>query len=277
MIAKLVTWGEDRIAAIERQQEALDRYHIRGVLHNISFLNALMAHPRFREGRLSTNFIAEEYPEGFHPADVPREDPARAILVAALVHRKYMDRAAAISGQMPGHERQVHDDWVVVVKHERHHLHVRPQGLGYRIEYDARHFEVSTKWRIGQPIFEAVIDGVPFAFQVERAGIKYRLFHRGAEIDALVLAPHAAPLFALMPEKAPPDLSRFLLSPMPGLLIKVSVSEGQEIKAGEELAVIEAMKMENVLRAAADGVVGKVLAEVGASLKVDQAIIEFVG
>ncbi len=275
MIAKLVTWGKDRSEAIGQMQEALDRYHIRGVDHNISFLNALMAHPRFQAGRLSTNFIAEEYPEGFRPADVPREDPAHAIVVAALAHRRYMDRAACISGQVAGYERQVHDDWTVIVEGVTHHLHVRPQADGYTVLYDDREFAVSCNWRLGQPLFKAEIDGKPICFQVERDGIRYRLFHRGAEIDALVLAPDVCRLHGLMPEKAPPDLSRFLLSPMPGLLVKVSVSEGQEVKAGEELAVVEAMKMENVLRAQQDGVVSKIVADAGASLSVDQAIMEF--
>jgi propionyl-CoA carboxylase alpha chain len=275
MIAKLVTWGEDRNEAIIQMQEALDRYHIRGVLHNISFLNALMAHPRFQEGRLSTNFIAEEYPEGFRPADVPREDPAHAILVAALVHRRYMDRAAGISGQVAGYERQVHDDWTVLVEGVVHHVHVRPENGGYQMDYDDRQFRVECDWKLGQPLFKAEIDGKTIWFQVERDGIIYRLFHRGAEIDAMVLAPGIAHFQDLMPEKLPPDLSKFLISPMPGLLVKVSVSEGQEVKAGEELAVIEAMKMENVLRATQDGVVSKIVAEAGDSLSVDQAIMEF--
>ncbi len=275
MIAKLVTWGKDRNEAILHMQEALDRYHIRGVLHNISFLNALMAHPRFQEGRLSTNFIAEEYPEGFRPADVPREDPAHAILVAALVHRRYMDRAANISGQVAGYERQVHDDWTVLVEGVAHHVHVRPENGGYHVDYDDRQFAVQCDWQLGQPLFRVEIDDKTVWFQVERDGIRYRLFHRGAEIDALVLAPGIAHFQDLMPEKLPPDLSKFLLSPMPGLLVKVSVSEGQEVKAGEELAVIEAMKMENVLRAQQDGVVSKIVADAGASLSVDQAIMEF--
>jgi propionyl-CoA carboxylase alpha chain len=275
MIAKLVTYGIDRDEAITRMQVALDRYYIRGVQHNISFLNALMAHPRFREGRLTTNFIAEEYPEGFNEEHVPQEDPAKPIVVAAMIHRSYLDRAARISGQLHGYERQVQKEWAVICGGVTHQLTAKPTRTGYHVRYDGRDFSVTSNWVLGEPLFEGTINSEPVCFQVERNGAWYRLFRQGSRTDALVLTPRAAELHALMPEKQAPDLSRFLLSPMPGLLLKVSVEEGQEVKAGEELAVIEAMKMENVLRAAQDAVVAKVQARAGDSLMVDQAILEF--
>ncbi|MEW7983289.1 MAG: acetyl/propionyl/methylcrotonyl-CoA carboxylase subunit alpha [gamma proteobacterium symbiont of Phacoides pectinatus] len=275
MIAKLVTYGADRGEAIRRMQRALDEYYIRGVQHNISFLNALMVHPRFIEGRLTTNFIAEEYPDGFNAGMVPQEDPAKPIVVAAMIHRHYMDRAAHLSGQLQGYGRKVGEEWAVVIERRIHAVRVRPTQNGYHVHYDGRDYSVVTDWALGQPLFEGSINGETLCFQVERQGLRYSLYHRGARIDALVMTPRAAELNDLMPEKAAPDLSRFLLSPMPGLLVKVSVSEGQEVKAGEELAVIEAMKMENVLRAERDGVVARVAAGVGDSLMVDQTIIEF--
>jgi propionyl-CoA carboxylase alpha chain len=275
MIAKLITWGEDRDQAIRRMQHALDQYYIRGVQHNISFLNALMVHPRFMEGRLTTNFIAEEYPDGFNAEMVPQEDPAKAVAVAAVVHRRYLNRAAHISGQLPGHERHVGDTWTVVIGGERHDVAMTSTPGGYSLAIGGAEYRVTSNWRLGQPLFEGTINGEPVCFQVERSGPWYRLFHRGAETTLMVLTPALAELHAHMPEKEAPDLSKFLLSPMPGLLLKLSVTEGQEVKAGEELAVVEAMKMENVLRAEQDAVVSKLCAEPGDSLMVDQVIIEF--
>jgi len=275
MIAKLITYGADRNEAITRMQDALDAYCIRGVQHNISFLNALMVHPRFIEGRLTTNFIAEEFPDGFDASYVPHDDPSKVVVIAAIVHRQYMDRAARISGQLRGHERRVHDDWAVIINGEQHPVHVVSANGAFQVQYAGNSYEVSTDWQLGQLLLHATINGQSVCFQVERKGAWLRLFHRGNQTDALVLAPRAAELHALMPIKEAPDLSKFLLSPMPGLLVKVSVSEGQEVKAGEELAVIEAMKMENVLRAEQDATVSQIKAAVGDSLQVDQVIIEF--
>jgi len=275
MIAKLITHGKDREEAVLRMQLALNEYYIRGVRHNISFLNAVMAHPRFRAGRLTTNFIAEEFPDGFHAEDVPQDNPAISIVVAVVVHRCFRDRAAHLSGQLPGHELVVGDDWVVIVDGLSYPVHAVPADAGYLLQHDGKEYRVSTDWRPGLPLFRAEINGESVCFQIERQGIWYHLFFHGAEIRALVLAPRAAEFQALMPEKKAPDLSRFVRSPMPGLLVKVSVREGQKVVAGEELAVIEAMKMENVLRAEQDAVVARLLAEPGASLSVDQSIIEF--
>ncbi len=275
MIAKLITHGRDRAEALARMQDALDAYYIEGVRHNISFLNALISHPRFQQGRLTTNFIAEEYPDGFRAEDVPQVDPAKPVLAAAVIHRHYMDRAACISGQMPGHERLVNDDWVVLAEGVQHPVRVVPEGGGYRLEYRGRNHHLESDWRPGQHLFRCTLDGESLCFQLQRHGLWYHLFHRGAETRALVLTPRAAELYALMPEKEAPDLSRFLLSPMPGLLVKISVQEGQPVKAGEELAVIEAMKMENVLRAEQDAVVAAIKAAPGDSLSVDQVILEF--
>ena len=275
MIAKLVTYGKDREEALDHMSEALDAYYIRGVSHNISFLNALIAHPRFREGRLTTNFIAEEYPDGFHAADVPQDDPALAVVVAGALNTRLMDRAAQVSGQVPSHERQVPSDWVAVINRDETPFSVKPVGGGYKITIEGNEYEILTDWLPGQPLVEATINGQAVIFQQDKAGAGIRLFRRGAQIDVTVCTPRAAELYRHMLEKVPPDLSKFLLSPMPGLLVKLVASEGDEIKAGEELAVVEAMKMENSLRAENDVVIKKVMAGEGDSLVVDQPILEF--
>jgi propionyl-CoA carboxylase alpha chain len=275
MIAKLITYGATRDRAISHMRDALNKFFIRGVQHNISFLAALMVHTRFMTGRISTNMIAEEYPNGFHATDVPHDDPALLLSVAAFIHRRYMDRAAQTSGQLKGHERKVNNDWVVLMNGRQHPVHVDPAPGGYDVVYMDETYQVRSEWQFGYPLFKGTLNGTDICIQVERRDMIYRLFHWGSQADVMVLSQRLADLQALMPEKAPPDLSKFLLSPMPGLLTKVAVQVGQEVKGGEELAVIEAMKMENVLRADQDAKVSKIMAAPGDSLAVDQAIIEF--
>ena len=275
MIAKLITYGKDRIEAIERMGDALDAYCIRGVSHNISFLNALITHPRFVEGRLSTGFIAEEYPDGFHATDVRYDDPLLPVTVAAAVHQRYGARATRMSGQLPGHEYAIGNEWTVIIAREHWEVAVLETEGALEVAHHDRSYRVVTTWDIGDPLFCATVDGKSVCFQVDVVGAAYRLFHRGSQIDALVLTQHAAALNRHMIEKHPPDLSKFLLSPMPGLLIRLAVKTGDEVKAGEELAVVEAMKMENSLRAHEDVVIAKTLAAQGESLVVDQPILEF--
>jgi propionyl-CoA carboxylase alpha chain len=275
MIAKLVTWGEDRDQAISRMTEALDAYYIRGVNHNISFLNALISHPRFRAGELTTNFIAEEYPDGFRAADVPQTDPIVPVAITAAVHRVLVERAASISGRVRRFDHRVGDEWVVLANKEAYPVTITSVAHGYEVAHDGALYRVILDWRPGQRIVNAEVNGRPVRVQLDRTGTGYRLFHQGSEISALVLNPRGAELGAHMIVKVPPDISRFLLSQMPGLLVRLSVKEGQEAKAGEELAVVEAMKMENSLRALEDVTVAKVLVEEGESLVVDQPILEF--
>jgi len=275
MIAKLITHGADRDQAIARMREALDAFVIRGISSNIPFQAALMQHPRFVSGNFNTGFIAEEYPKGFDSSMVPHDDPALFVAVAAAMHRAYQDRAAQISGQMPGHERVVKDDYIVIRGEERSPVTVVPAAEGYAVSHRGETYALRTEWKFGELLFAGTLNGKPFTMQVERSGMKYRLSHAGSQAVCMVMSVSAAALQALMPVKLPPDLSKFLLSPMPGLLREIAVSEGQEVKAGEKLAVIEAMKMENVLKAEQDGKVRKVVASPGASLAVDEVIIEF--
>jgi len=282
MIAKLITYGKDRKEATDRMVDALDAYCIRGVNHNISFLNALMVHPRFVAGNLTTNFIAEEYPEGFNSDLVPQDDPAICVVVAAAINKKYQDRCAMISGQLPGHEYNPAPDWVVIMDNgEAQYQVVVNQSIAdsgdetMTVELDGMHYQIETNWAFGNPLFKAEINGKPVCIQIDVVGSSLRMVHRGAQKEALVVTARAAELSQHMLVKEAPDMSKYLLSPMPGLLVKLAVQEGDTVKEGEELAVVEAMKMENSLRAVADGVVAKISADVGDSLVVDQTIIEF--
>lgn len=275
MIAKLIVHGSTREQAISRMRDALNAFVIRGISSNIPFQAALMQHPRFQSGIFDTSFIAKEYPNGFDASMVPHDDPALLISVAAYVHRSYIDRAAKVSGQLPGHERQVGDEWVVIRNNERFPVVAKPIEGGYLVEYNGEKYELLSSWRLGQSLFNGTCNGEPFTLQVERHRMTYQLFHWGTRADMMVMSARAAELLAMMPEKQAPDLSKFLLSPMPGLLREVAVAVGQEVKAGEKLAVIEAMKMENILKADQDCKVKKISAAAGESLSVDQVIIEF--
>ena len=275
LIAKAVTWGESRAAAAAAMGAALDGFEIRGVDHNISFLGAVMAHPRFLEGRLSTDFIAEEFPDGFNGAAPGRAEAVRLAAVAAVIHRRVVGREAAISGQLAGHEAVPGTVWVVRADTEDYPVVLRELGSEFEATVEGGAHRIESDWRPGATLFEGTLDGASLRVQVDRVGPGYTLFHGGVEFGALVLTPRAGALAALMPVKAPPDTSKFLLSPMPGLLLSVAVQKGQEVKAGEELAVVEAMKMENVLRAARDGTVAALHAGPGDSLAADQAILEF--
>jgi propionyl-CoA carboxylase alpha chain len=287
MIAKLIVHGTDRNDAIAKMREALNGFVIRGISSNIPFQAALLAHPKFVAGDFNTGFIAEHYGKGFSAADVPHDDPGFLVALAAYVQRRVLGRAAGISGQLPGHGVQVGEQFVVVAlgaggQHQRHPVEVtdfQAQSGSSSLQVGAKRYEICSNWHLGGPRIRGTVNGQPFHAQVERGTprnpLAIRVIHNGTQLDALVLSPRAAELHALMPFKAPPDMSRYVLSPMPGLLVEVAVQPGQKVQAGERVAVIEAMKMENVLFAAADGVVGKVLAAKGESLTVDQPIVEF--
>ncbi len=275
MIAKLIVHGATREQAIARMRDALNAFVIRGVSSNIAFQSALMKNPRFVAGNFDTGLIAAEYPKGFNAADVVHDAPAMLVCVAAAVHRQYLMRAATIDGQMPGHEYQPGDDFVVLLGAAQHGVKVTKAEGGWDVVFAGHTHKLRSDWQFGQYLYQGTFDGEPFCMQVERHGLRYRLFHWGTQADVLVETSRVAELHALMPHKAPPDTSKFLLSPMPGLLTQIAVSPGQEVKAGEVLAKIEAMKMENVLKAERDCAVEKLLAAPGESLAVDQAIIAF--
>jgi propionyl-CoA carboxylase alpha chain len=287
MIAKLIVHGRDRADAIAKMREALNAFVIRGISSNIPFQAALLAHPKFAAGDFNTGFIAEHYGKGFSATDVTHDDPMFLVALAAFVRRKARERSSGISGQLPGHGVKHAPDLVVVVlgaggDNKHHAVHVQefePVSGKADVVIDGRHFAIQSTSKLGEILMVGTCNGKPFSAQIERSGSKnplgIRVAHNGAQIETLVLLPRAAELFKLMLHKAPPDLSKFLLSPMPGLLSAVSVQPGQKVLAGERLAVIEAMKMENILTATQDGTVGELLAKQGESLAVDQPIMSF--
>jgi len=287
MIAKLIVHGQDRNDAIEKMRAALNGFVIRGISSNIPFQAALLAHPKFVAGQFNTGFIAEHYGKGFAAEDVPHDDPLFLVALAAYMNRRYRARASGISGQLTGHEVQVGAQFTVVVlgaqgnniHHEVTVTDYEPESRSSAVTIGNTTYRISSTAGLGDIRVQGQCNGKGFTAQVERGTAKnplaLRISHNGTQIDALVLSPLGARLHQLMPFKAPPDLSKFLLSPMPGLLVDVAVQPGQKVQAGEKLAVIEAMKMENILFAAQDGVVGKIVAGKGESLAVDQVILEF--
>ena len=275
LIAKLITHAPTRDEAISRMRDALNAFVIRGVSTNIAFQSALMRRPRFVNGEFTTAFIADEFPEGFKTTDVAPEDPAFLVAIVAAVHRGYRDRAAGIQGQIAGHELEVGDDYVVVGADRDYMVHARSAAGGCDVCVGDATYAIRHAWRFGEILRRGTCNGQPFAVQIERPGLSYKVTHMGSALELTVLPPRASELLKRMPRKTPQDKSRFLLSPMPGLLAEVAVSSGQQVKAGERLVVIEAMKMQNVILAERDGVVAAVLVEEGASLAVDQPLLSF--
>jgi propionyl-CoA carboxylase alpha chain len=281
MIAKLIVHGVDRLDAISKMREALNGFVIRGVSSNIPFQAALLAHPKFIAGDFNTGFIAEHYGKGFRAEDVHHDDPDFLVALAAAAYRRYRERAAGISGQLAGHGVRIGTAFVVVVKGEsgahRHvPVHIVVEGPNTVTVSVAGHgYAISADWSFAGIRGTGSCNGRSFTAQVERHGLWYRAEHNGLRIEAMVMSARASELLRVMPFKAPADMSKFLLSPMPGLLVDVAVKPGQAVQAGERLAVIEAMKMENILTASQDGVVKDVLASKGESLAVDQPIIAF--
>ncbi|MBA3666406.1 MAG: acetyl/propionyl/methylcrotonyl-CoA carboxylase subunit alpha [Sphingomonas sp.] len=275
MIAKLITWAPTREAAIDAQVEALDSFQIDGVSDNIDFLSALMQHPRFRAGELTTGFIAEEYPDGFHGAPASDELVADLAAIAALVAATHETRAALIDGQLGG-PIYPDGDYVVRVSGDEFAVAVEPYDGGLLVSVDGEEeIDLIADYAPGQKLLVADLDGRKRIVQVARDGRGWRLTTRGAAHKVEVMAPHIADLTRHMIEKIPPDLSRFLLAPMPGLLTRLEVKPGDKVEAGQPIAVVEAMKMENILRAVKPATVKATPAKAGDSLAVDQVIVEF--
>jgi propionyl-CoA carboxylase alpha chain len=275
MIAKLVTYGANRDEAIDKQIAALDGFRIDGIGHNVDFLSALMQHPRFRAGELTTGFIAEEYPEGFLGAEPDDELIRDLVVIAGLVADETDRRACAISGQL-GSPVAPPERRVVRLAGEEHRVRFERFEGGILAHLDSGSpIEIVGKWEPGQLAFKGDIDGRSRIVQIARRGRQWRLTTRGASHLVDVLPAHIAELSAYMIEKVPPDLSKFLICPMPGLLTALHVGEGDHVETGQPLAVVEAMKMENILRAEKAGTVKRVAAQPGESLAVDAVILEF--
>ena len=278
MIAKLVTHAGDRITAIEAQANALDEFVIDGIRHNIPFLSSLMQHPRWRSGNISTAFIAEEYPDGFKPLTADGDVALRMAAVAAFVDNLGNDRKRQISGQMKVYKPVVFEDKrSVLLDKTRYDAHVDSGDGALLVRFDdvGIAHRLESDWTPGLPVWVGLIDGEKVAVQVRAILNGYEISHAGVTVEARVFTRREAELFGLMPEKKIPDTSRFLLCPMPGLVKNLYVQVGQEVKAGDPLAMVEAMKMENVLRAERDATVKALKAKEGDSLAVDAVIIEF--
>ena len=276
MIAKLCTWAPSRSAAIEQMRLALDRFEVEGIGHNLPFLSAVMDHPKFISGTITTAFIGEEYPEGFMGAQLHEPMLRQIAASCAAMHRVAEIRRAKISGRLDNHEHKVGDDWVVTLAGQRYQIKICADPQGSTIHFaDQSELRVTSDWTPGTALAELMVDRTPLVMKIAKISGGFHVRCRGADLKVHVRTPRQAELASKMPEKQPPDTSNLLLCPMPGLVVKVDVSEGQQVEEGQALCTVEAMKMENILRAERKGLVKKVHAGAGESLAVDDVIMEF--
>lgn len=283
MIAKLITHGTNREDAMNKMRSALNTFVIRGIHANIQFQSALLQHPRFISGNFNTGFIAEEFPKGFQASSVVPADPNRLPALATFVHRRYLERAKLLEGQLLGHEMKLTQEFVVIAGEDSYSSKIEHKNQGYQISVKAnqgksliKEYFLESSWVPGSIRLPYRLDGGSEACaQIERPGLGYQMIQDGVRFSCVVLSPFGAELQRRMPYKPPPDTSKLLLSPMPGLLTKLHVAKGDKVSAGQKLAVIEAMKMENTLSASQDGIVEEICVVEGSSLAVDQIIIQF--
>ena len=276
MIAKLCTWAPTRAEAIDEMRLALDTFEVEGIGHNLPFVGAVMDHPRFASGNITTAFIAEEYPEGFQGATLDDGLLKKVAAAAAAMNRVAEIRRTRISGTMGNHERRVGDDWVVTLQGQAFAVRIRADHEGSTVGFeDGSELRVESDWVPGQMLARLSVGKAELAVKVAKIPMGFRMRLRGADLKVHVQSPRQKELSGLMLEKLPPDTSKLLLCPMPGLIVKISVEEGQEVQEGQALATVEAMKMENILKAERRGVVKTIKAAAGSSLKVDEIIMEF--
>jgi propionyl-CoA carboxylase alpha chain len=276
MIAKLCTWAPTRGEAIERMRVALDSFEVEGIGHNLPFLSAVMDHPKFVSGDMTTAFIAEEYPDGFEGVTLAEPELRRIAAACSAMHRVAEIRRARVSGRMDNHERKVGSDWNVSLQGESYDVTIAADPEGSSVTFaDGKTLRVAGRWTPGQQLANMDVDGAPLVLKVGKVSGGFRIRTRGADLKVHVRTPRQAELARKMPEKLPPDTSKMLLCPMPGLVVKLNVAVGDEVQDGQSLCTIEAMKMENILRAERKGVVTKINASAGDSLAVDDVIMEF--
>ncbi|MCL4150657.1 UNVERIFIED_CONTAM: hypothetical protein GTU68_046423 [Idotea baltica] len=276
MIAKLCTWAPSRGEAIERMRVALDSFEVEGIGHNLPFLSAVMDHPKFVSGDMTTAFIAEEYPDGFEGVELPETELRRIAASCAAMHRIAEIRRTRVSGRMDNHERKVGKRWVVTLQDQQYDLKVKADREGATVKFaDGGQLRVASDWTPGDQLAVIEVDGEPLVLKVGKITQGFRVRTRGADLKVNVRRPRQAELAALMPEKVAPDTSKLLLCPMPGLVVNINVEVGDDVQEGQALCSIEAMKMENILRAEKKGVVSKINAGAGDSLAVDEVIMEF--
>ena len=275
MIAKLCTWAPTRAEAIEEMRVALDSFEVEGIGHNIPFLSAVYDHEKFTSGNMTTAFIEEEYPDGFDGVDLADGDVPRVAAACAAMHRVAEIRRTRVTGRMGNHERHVGADWVVSLQGDSHPVVIDADRDGANVAIGDAILRVESDWTPGQPLARVTIDGAPMVMKVGKVSGGFRIRYRGADLKVHVRSPRQAELAQLMPEKLPPDTSKMLLCPMPGLIVKVDVEVGDEVQEGQALCTVEAMKMENILRAEKKAKVTKINAGAGDSLSVDDVIMEF--
>ena len=276
MIAKLCTWAPDRAKAIEQMRIALDRFEVEGIGHNLPFLSAVMDHKKFISGKITTAFIAEEYSEGFNGVDLNDDEIKDLAACAAAMNRVAEIRRTKISGRMDNHERRVGDDWVVQIAGKVFLVNVLADTAGANVIFeDETSIRISGDWLPGKKLANMTAGDKNLVIKINKITGGFRMRTRGADLKVLVRTPRQAELSKHMQEKLPPDTSKMLLCPMPGLIVKIDVEIGQEVQEGQPLCTVEAMKMENILRAERKGVVAKINSSVGDSLAVDDIILEF--
>ncbi len=276
MIAKLCSWAPTRESAIEHMRGALDEFEVEGIGHNLPFLAAVMDHPVFIAGEMTTAFIEEQFPEGFEGVLLPEPTLRRIAASAAAMHRVAEIRRTRVSGRMDNHERYVGEDWVVTLQGQSYPVAIDAFAGGANVAFeDGVVMRVISDWTPGDSLARLEVDESPVVLKVGKISGGFRIRTRGADMKVHVRTPRQAELAALMPDKLPPDTSRFLLCPMPGLIVKVNVEVGDQVQEGQALCTVEAMKMENILRAEKKGIVSKVNAGTGDSLAVDDVILEF--
>jgi propionyl-CoA carboxylase alpha chain len=276
MIAKLCSWAPDRALAIDVMREALDGFEVEGIGHNLPFLSAVMDHPRFASGNITTAFIEEEYPDGFKGVEQGEVTLKRISAACAAMYRVAEIRLARVSGRIDNHERKVGENWVVKVQKTRFDVSIDADHAGSTVTFsDGLVHRVTSDWVPGQQLAKFMIDGTLLVLKVAPISAGYQVRYRGSDLNVVIHTPRRAELAEFMLEKQPADTSKMLLCPMPGLIVNMNVALGDEVQEGQALCTVEAMKMENVLRAEKSGVVSKINAEVGDSQAVDAVIMEF--
>ncbi len=276
MIAKLCAWAPSRVHAIEVMRNALDAFEVEGIGHNLPFLSAVMDHPRFIKGEMTTAFIAEEYPDGFEGVTLDEPTLRRVVAATAAMYRVVEIRRARISGTLGNHERHVGTRWTVILQGQEFHVVIEADRQGSTIVFeDGAKMRVTSDWVPGKSLARLMVEGEPLVLKVGRVTQGFRIRTRGADLRVRILTPAQAKIWHIMPEKVAADTSKLLLCPMPGLVVKLNVEVGEEVQEGQALCTIEAMKMENILRAERKGKVAKINAAPGDSLAVDEIIMEF--
>ncbi len=276
MIAKLCTWAPDRLGAIEHMRLALDRFEVEGIGHNLPFLSAVMDHPKFVKGDITTAFIAEEYPDGFEGVILDEAALKSIAASCAAMNRVAEIRRTKVSGRLDNHERKVGDDWVVTLQGTSFRVKIDADPKGSDVVFeDGVSLRVSGDWTPGKTLADMTVNGETLVMKIGKISGGFRVRSRGADLKVHVRTPRQAELAGWMIEKLPPDTSRLLLCPMPGMIVKVDVAEGEEVQEGQALCTVEAMKMENILRAEKKCIVSKINVSTGESLSVDDVIMEF--